>query len=83
MIENYQEAGGRVALVNYDEVRADLRTVIRESQEVGRDINTEIIDISVPFLVLAGRLRDLCWPVPETGLAQRRLLQNLRWSRRS
>ena len=45
MIENYQQGGGRVKLVNYDEVRADLRTVMRESQEVKRDINTEIIDM--------------------------------------
>ena len=42
LIENYQQGGGRVKLVNYDEVRTDLRTVMRESQEVGRDINTEI-----------------------------------------
>ena len=40
LIENYQEAGGKVRLVNYDEVRVDLRAVMRDSQEVGMSTPT-------------------------------------------
>ena len=36
MIENYQESGVEaVKVVNFDEVRADLRAVMFDSQEVG------------------------------------------------
>ena len=35
LIENYQESAGQVAVVNFDDVRTDLRTVMTDSQEVG------------------------------------------------
>ena len=83
MIENYQAGGVKVTEVNFDDVRADLRAVMRDSKEV--EIFTLSQQTTHPghnlCLVLACRLRYLCWSVPEAGLAQCRLLQDLRWSR--
>ena len=48
MIENYQGGGGKVTEVNYDDVRADLRTVMTDSQEVKKSsVTNHITDFLV------------------------------------